>query len=249
MILNFPDTVVAIQQHVSDAYECQWNWDRWYYYDGYYIPRVQVDGLLGLVGYSQANYDALVGHMNDRLAVPTDVTIELYGEVLRDQAYKATVVLGLEAGGEAKTVRLHLFNVLWNYPSSADARYNNCVREGWELGDFALTPGETVTVEKTFNFDDVSWGLQEDIRIGAYAHDPVTPPPYVAEIYQAEMVAWPLSPPGCKGDVNNDEVVNIDDVFDVLSHWGEGAGQYDVNNDGTVDIDDLFDVLFYWGPC
>jgi Ca2+-binding EF-hand superfamily protein len=63
------------------------------------------------------------------------------------------------------------------------------------------------------------------------------------------MVAWPLDPPGCKGDVNSDEMVDIDDLFDVLSHWGEGAGPYDVNNDGTVDIDDVFDILYHWGPC
>ncbi|UCD75812.1 MAG: hypothetical protein JSV91_02620 [Phycisphaerales bacterium] len=240
---------MAIQQHLSDAYECQWNWDRWNYYDGYYIPRVQVDGLYGLVGWDEANYDSLEEDMNERLLVPTDVTIELYGEVLRDQAYKVTVVLGVEDGGEAKTVRLHLFNVLWDYPAATDGRYNNCVREGWELGDFGLTPGGTVTVEHTFNFDNVSWNRQEDIRIGAYVHDPVTPPPYSAEVFQAEMVAWPLDPPGCKGDVNADEWVDIDDIFDVLAHWGEGAGQYDVNNDGMVDIDDVFDILYNWGPC
>ena len=54
---------------------------------------------------------------------------------------------------------------------------------------------------------------------------------------------------GCAADVNSDGVVDIDDLFDVLSHWGEGAGTYDVNDDGTVDIDDIFAVLAAWGPC
>ena len=53
----------------------------------------------------------------------------------------------------------------------------------------------------------------------------------------------------CPEDVNGDLVVDIDDLFDVLSHWGEGPGQYDVNDDGTVDIDDIFAILAAWGPC
>ena len=50
-------------------------------------------------------------------------------------------------------------------------------------------------------------------------------------------------------DVNGTGAVDIDDLFDVLSHWGEGAGTYDVNNDGVVDIDDVFAILAAWGPC
>ncbi|UCD76933.1 MAG: right-handed parallel beta-helix repeat-containing protein [Phycisphaerales bacterium] len=53
----------------------------------------------------------------------------------------------------------------------------------------------------------------------------------------------------CPWDVNDDEDVNIDDLFEVLGHWGEGAGPYDVNFDGIVDIDDVFAILGNWGPC
>lgn len=53
----------------------------------------------------------------------------------------------------------------------------------------------------------------------------------------------------CPEDVNGDEFVDIDDLFDVLAHWAEGEGDYDVNDDGTVDIDDVFAVLSAWGPC
>ena len=238
---------MAIQPHVGDSYAHAWCWDRWYYYDGYYGPRVQVDGLYGLVGYSQANYASLEEDMYERLAVPTDVTLELYGEVGRSQDFNVTIVIGLDPDGVAKTVRLHLQDVLWDWPYNTDERYNNGVKQGFEVGDFELTPGEKVTVTRTITFDDESWSNQDRIRIAAYVHDPQPAAP--AEVYQAEMVAWPLDPPGCKGDVNSDEMVDIDDVFDVLSHWGEGVGQYDVNNDGIVDIDDLFDVLYLWGPC
>jgi hypothetical protein len=53
----------------------------------------------------------------------------------------------------------------------------------------------------------------------------------------------------CPEDVNLDGVVDIDDLFAILGHWGEGPGQYDVNNDGNVDIDDIFAILGAWGPC
>ncbi|UCD76145.1 MAG: hypothetical protein JSV91_04325 [Phycisphaerales bacterium] len=55
--------------------------------------------------------------------------------------------------------------------------------------------------------------------------------------------------PDCPADVNTDGVVDIDDLFEVLAHWGEGAGVYDINEDGIVDIDDVFEVLAAWGPC
>ncbi|UCD74420.1 MAG: hypothetical protein JSV91_11585 [Phycisphaerales bacterium] len=53
----------------------------------------------------------------------------------------------------------------------------------------------------------------------------------------------------CDADVDNSCNVDIDDLFEILGHWGEGAGTYDVNNDGVVDIDDVFAVLADWGPC
>jgi len=51
---------------------------------------------------------------------------------------------------------------------------------------------------------------------------------------------------GIPGDANADGVVDIDDLFFVLGHWGETGGPADVNEDGTVDIDDIFFVLAHW---
>ena len=48
------------------------------------------------------------------------------------------------------------------------------------------------------------------------------------------------------GDANGDGVVDIDDIFFILGHWGESGGPADVNNDGAVDIDDIFFVLAHW---
>lgn len=54
----------------------------------------------------------------------------------------------------------------------------------------------------------------------------------------------------CPSDVNDDDVVDIDDVFAILGAWGPCDDcPEDVNDDGAVDIDDLFAVLGEWGPC
>lgn len=54
----------------------------------------------------------------------------------------------------------------------------------------------------------------------------------------------------CPADLNGDEEVDIDDLFQVLAAWGDCDDcAEDINEDGTVDIDDLFEVLADWGPC
>lgn len=58
-----------------------------------------------------------------------------------------------------------------------------------------------------------------------------------------------VSPP-CPADVNGDQAVDIDDLFQVLSAWGACVDcPEDINTDGLVDIDDVFEVLAAWGPC
>ncbi|UCD75654.1 MAG: hypothetical protein JSV91_01810, partial [Phycisphaerales bacterium] len=60
--------------------------------------------------------------------------------------------------------------------------------------------------------------------------------------------AWIPDP--CPADVNDDEVVDIDDLFQVLGAWGPcDACPEDINDSGVVDIDDIFAVLGAWGPC
>jgi hypothetical protein len=54
----------------------------------------------------------------------------------------------------------------------------------------------------------------------------------------------------CLADVSDDGLVNIDDLFAVLSAWGPCSDcPEDITSDGQVNIDDLFEVLGRWGPC
>ncbi|UCD74200.1 MAG: hypothetical protein JSV91_10465 [Phycisphaerales bacterium] len=54
----------------------------------------------------------------------------------------------------------------------------------------------------------------------------------------------------CPEDLNDDDKVNIDDLFAILGAWGfcDDCPE-DLNDDGKVNIDDLFLILGAWGPC
>jgi predicted outer membrane repeat protein len=76
--------------------------------------------------------------------------------------------------------------------------------------------------------DDTGFGDPPIVDMGAYE-------------FQAED--------DCSGDANDDDVVNVDDLFAVLGDWGETDSPGDLNYDGVVDMCDLFIVLDHWGPC
>jgi len=59
----------------------------------------------------------------------------------------------------------------------------------------------------------------------------------------------------CPADLTGDSVVDINDVFRILSAWGPcglpcpPSCEGDINGDCTVDINDVFALLGAWGPC
>lgn len=61
-----------------------------------------------------------------------------------------------------------------------------------------------------------------------------------------------LLEPVTVGDVNIDGIVNVADLFQLLSNWGQcGTGDLcpaDVTRDGVVDVTDLFALLSNWSP-
>lgn len=50
------------------------------------------------------------------------------------------------------------------------------------------------------------------------------------------------------GDLNDDGVVNVTDLFQLLAAWNT-PGPGDLNGDGTVDVTDLFKLLANWNAC
>ena len=54
----------------------------------------------------------------------------------------------------------------------------------------------------------------------------------------------------CSGDVDGNGRVDVDDIIDVITSWGDtGNSLADVNNDNVVDATDLVIVLAGYGSC
>lgn len=56
--------------------------------------------------------------------------------------------------------------------------------------------------------------------------------------------------PGCTGDLNGDDVIDVSDLLILLGDWGSCPGcPADINGDNVVDVSDLLILLSVWGPC
>jgi hypothetical protein len=59
-----------------------------------------------------------------------------------------------------------------------------------------------------------------------------------------------LNDPVCPGDIDLNEIVDINDVLDLLAQWGPNVGHLaDIDGDGVVGVLDFLAVLAAWGPC
>ena len=58
-----------------------------------------------------------------------------------------------------------------------------------------------------------------------------------------------LDTPGCEGDVNNDNNVNVSDLLEIINQWLTSNADADVNNDGIVNVSDLLLTISNWGDC
>jgi hypothetical protein len=176
-----PDTLCALWIHRSDAYTTPWGDGRKLYYANTYIPIVWIDGLIVSTSYQS--------DINARLAVPTDVVINIGANQIDASTFLVNTEVCVEPGGIGKTMRLHVVALLEKYPLE-DVYYRNCVRQGFELGDVTVGPGSCAAFEQTITFDATSWANQSDIKVAAFVHDPLPGGP--AEVYQSAIVDWPL---------------------------------------------------------
>jgi hypothetical protein len=211
----------------------------------------------GSYGNVTQDYNRYLSSYNYYRGQDTDVTIELTGEMVDSDTYTFQALVGLEAGGVGKTVRVHMAQVLDYWPITG-GYHRNCVKQGASYQDVTLTPGGSEIVERQFDFDTDSMNHQEDIKIIAFAQDPLSNGP--AEIYQAAQIAFPFAPI-IIGDLDCDGSLNGGDInpfFLRLASLNDWKAQYpgcpdtaDVNHDGSVnggDINPFFDCLAL-GTC
>ena len=68
-----------------------------------------------------------------------------------------------------------------------------------------------------------------------------------SDIAQLTLFAGDALPPGCPGDADGSNHVNLDDLQLVLFNFGSPGPAGDLDHDGDTDIDDLQTVLFWFG--
>ena len=240
---------MGIQIHTSGP-TTPWGIQRSGFYGIGGVPDVWVDGLTQLTGsYSndQLDYNRMLGACQARWSDPTDVVIAVWGEQIEDATWLFTTEIGLEAGADPMTVRVHMVQVLFDYPYYADHRYNNCVRYGVQLGQIELTAGQKETLEHQITFDATSWASKDNIRVAVWAEKPLGGG--ASEVHQAEISFYPFpAPPDpCPWDFDDDKDIDTADLLFLLGAWGTPDG--DVNDDGITNTSDLLELLAYWGEC
>ena len=155
----------------------------------------EVEGVYGNLSNQYAQYEAAY---LAQAAVPTDVTLDLAASPIGyEETYRVGVRVCVEAGGTAKTMRINVVQLLDYWPVVPDwprHAYKNTVG----VQDVTLQPGECTVLTFDFDFDLLSWGRQEDVRMVAWAQDPEEsgPPGDRALVHQAAIIEWPL-PPDC----------------------------------------------------
>ena len=195
LISTYPDTFAVVEYHLWDEYEEPWgSWRGETFYASEFegTPCFPLDGLSDAWPISSYESNFLL-----RQAVDTDVTMELFGDLVEGDTYRITATICIEGGGTGKTMRIYMVDVLDNYPPSKPY-HRNTFRQAAATENITLAAGGCQEVSKDFTFDAISTASQDDIKIIAWAQVPSDPGP--AEVYQAAVMAWPFPPSGPAND-------------------------------------------------
>ena len=223
LIDDYPNTFAVVSAHIGDdGYEIPWGGARADFYNVTGIPSFMYDGLQDAwpIGTYEAKFLA-------RQAITTDVTIELTGSEAGEQTYEITARVCLEPAGTSKEMRVYMVQVLDHYPVPPSYS-RNCLMQGAPTEDIDLNAGQCRNVKKTFTFDSTSWADQEEIKIIAWAQEPLSS--YPAEVYQARTMTWPFPPSklqidwvtvGDPGNTADDEV-----MIDATTGYGSVDHEY-----------------------
>ena len=185
-------------------------------------------------------YNWYKSKITQRLAVPTDVTVDVYGKKSGSQTYEMQVTVGIEPGGVAKEMIVHTVQVLDYHPTFYDNRYRNCVRKSADAVTVNLNPGESVTFTAAnwylstsgdLELDATDWANKGNVRVVAFAQDTGTSAPQ--EIYNGNQRVWPLQ---IVGDVDANGLVNLADLSLLLVAYNSCDG--DPDYDPACDFDD-----------
>jgi hypothetical protein len=182
---SYPDRFAALTMHVNaDGFETPWGQNRLdvFYALGSAVPTFMVDGFWNCpVG----DYQLCV---QQQLATPTDVTIELSGDQVQGDLWTVNARICLEGGG-SRPVRLRVAPALEDRPG-LPAYTTHLLMQDVLSADVVLPGSGCETVATNVKFDPVSWAQPDDIAVVAWAEAPTAGGP--TTVYQAAVMRWPF---------------------------------------------------------
>ena len=182
---DFPDRFAPLTMHVND--------------DGYDIPGGQnrIDVFYSLAGLTPTvMVDALWDcrpsdyryYVEQQLAVPTDVTLELTASPVGGSTWDVTARVCLE-GGSDRPVRVFTAPTLDQHPDLQSYTTNLLMQKPFE-SDISLTADECQDVTSRITFDALSMANSSNIVVVAWAQMPAASGP--TTVYQAGIMRWPF---------------------------------------------------------
>ncbi len=250
LVDDFPDSLALVQIHVSGYPRTTWGYYRFFdFYNFLGTPSASFDGVDTAVGaYSEIQVYNLYRTMYlARLAVPTDVTLDLSAVHISGSTYEIAATACVEPEGIGKTMRVYVAQVLDHWPPFP-TYHRNGLKQMAGTADVTVAAGDCQDVVRTFTLDSDSWTAKPDIRIVAWAQEPLSTA--LAEVYQAAWKGWPLVP----GDFDADGDVDLADYAgfaDCMSDPGEAPSPtppttaqecleaFDIDADADVDLRDF----------
>jgi hypothetical protein len=243
---QYPDTFIPVAIHRGDGYDTVWGNSRWTFAGVSGTPTVYFDCVKSVVGAgsTQAAYQNYLVQYNLRMGIETDVTVDV--QVSRNGNQCAVKgIIGIEAGGEGKDLRIHCVQVLDNFPSSPSYS-RNTLKQGETHGDIFVNAGATMEIDFNFTLDAASMNQLEDVKFIVMAQklNPSAP----SRIYNAGVAIGPFD--STPGDLNCDGLIDFADINPfvlALTDPNGYAAQFpdcnimnaDINEDGLVDFGDI----------
>jgi hypothetical protein len=240
-----PDRFIFVQTHASDSFATTWGNQRMTFYNVPGFPTTWMDGTVGRVGqYPNTTY---INDFNARRNVSTDVTMHLTSDHVSGATFNVAVDVGVEASGTARSMRVHILQVLDHSP--VGAHYRNCFVQNAPIQTITVQPGQTTTLNATFTLTGTSWmplTNRDEVKIIAFAQASNATGP--AAVYQCGQLRWRDLMPT---DLNGNGSVDLTDLAILMANFGATAEvspeDGDTDGDADVDLQDLSMLLSDFG--
>lgn len=254
-----PGSFFTLGIHGGDSYATPWGNQRQSFYGVPGYPTTWMDGTLqrvGSAGSASQNYAVLSAQYQQRLLAPTDVTVQLGAVPAGTNKWEVTMRVGIEPGGSAKTLRLHLVQALDQFPTGGNPMYRNTFIQAPNAVDIALLPGQFFEHVHTFTLSGASASNLGNVRFLGWAQSNTAAAP--SQIFNAHWISHPFPTFDCNAngipdsqdiaagtsqDCNQNGLPDECDIASGSSADANGNGVPDecgdCNSNGTMDWQDL----------